>query len=251
MVNKKNDMEDFYNTFHQQVKSRIEKYQKLYSFGEDSIRYDFYHSALNFFKLSPIDLILEQAIPDTQFTAKERDRDALKQGRHSDKPEFDLRIDNNTNLENGLIVEFAYFRKTEISLNQDKTGRHGKLLNEIHRLALLKHFQNKENKTIYKDFSNHLCLLVCVTDNEMINYGHNIRGRKPIPIQKDYELTEEYISNFPDTVRNSINEMFSQKVRELNIIPTANRIFSKVENGNNTTPKWATWIWEVNFKNNR
>lgn len=245
------NMENFYNTFHQQVKSRIDKYQKMYSFGEDSIRYDFYHSALNYFELLPTDLILEQAIPESQFSAKERDTELLKQGRHSDKPEFDLRIDNNTNLKGGLIVEFAYFRKTEISLNQDKTGRHGKLLNEIHRLALLKHFRNVDNKSIYKDFSNYLCLLVCVTDDEMINYGHNNRGRKPIPIQKDYELTEEYISKFPDTARNSINGMFSQKVKELNITPTAKKIFDKVENCNATTPKWATWIWEVDFKNNR
>lgn len=243
-------MQDFYNLFHQQVKSRINKYQKLYSFGEDSIRYDFYHSALNFFELSPIDLILEQAIPESQFTAKERDREALKQGRHSDKPEFDLRIDNNSKLKSGIIVEFAYFRKTEISLNQDKTGRHGKLLNEIFRLALLKQYRNTDNKTIYKDFSNYLCLLVCVTDDEMINYGHNKRGRKPIPIQNEYKLSEEYISKFPNTVRGSINNMFSQKAKELNIIPTADKIFEKVENGNAITPRWATWIWEVNFKNN-
>ena len=136
-------------------------------------------------------------------------------------------------------------------MNQDKTGRHGKLLNEIHRLALLKHFSKNDKKESYKDFSNYLCLLICVTDDEMINYGHNIRGRKPIPIQDDYELTADYISKFPDTVTKSINEMFSQKVKELNIIPTANKIFDKVENRNTTTPKWATWIWEVNFQNNR
>ena len=241
-------MEEFYNEFHKQVKQRIERYKNLYSFGEDSIRYDFYHTVLTYFKLSPTDLILEQAIPQSQFTPKDRDTKTFKQGRHIDKPEFDLRIDASNNLKYGLLVEFAYFRKTEISKNQPKPGRHGKLMNEIHRLALLKHFRNKENDEIYKDFSNYLCLLVCVTDYEMINYGHNGRGKKPIPIQKEYELTNDFIMKFPDTAKKSINELFSQQVKNLNIIPTAKKVFEKVEPSNGTTPKWATWIWEVDYK---
>jgi len=241
-------MEEFYNEFHKQVKQRIEKYKKLYSFGEDSIRYDFYHTALTYFKLLPTDLILEQAIPSSQFTPKERDTKSLKQGRHVDKPEFDLRIDASNNLKNGFLVEFAYFRKTEISQNQDKTGRHGKLMNEIHRLALLKHFRNVENEEIYKDFSDYLCLLVCVTDDEMINYGDNSRGRKSIPIKKEYELTDDFLMKFPETVKNSINGIFLKQVKALKIIPTAKKVFEKVEPSNSTTPKWATWIWEVDYK---
>ena len=241
-------MKDFYNSFHQQVKNRINKYQKLYYFGEDSIRYDFYHTAVDFFKLSPTDILLEQAIPETQFVPKKRDIVNLKQGRHTDKPEFDLRIDNNTRLKNGLIVEFAYFRKTEISQNQDKSGRHGKLLNEIHRLALLKQYRNLEKKKNYKDFSNYHCLLVCVTDDEMINYGFGTRGRKSIPIQEEYELSQEYISKFPNTIQNNIDEMFTKKTTELNITPTAKKVFTQTEPGNETTPAWATWIWEVSYK---
>ncbi len=242
-------MQEFYKSFHQQVKRRVDRYKKMHSFGEDSIRYDFYHTALNHFELDPTDLILEQAIPESQFTPTERDKEASKQGRHSDKPEFDLRIDSNINHYNGLIVEFAYFRKTEISLNQGKTDRHGKIFNEIHRLALLKHFRNIDNKEIYKDFSNYLCLLVCVTDDEMINYGNNVRGRKTIPIQADYELTEDYISQFPKTIKQGIKEMFSQKTKNLKIIPTAKRVFELTEQNNQGNPIWATWIWEVTFKN--
>jgi hypothetical protein len=194
--------------------------------------------------------MLEQPIPESQYVAKVRDKALLKQGRHTDKPEFDLRIDRNNCLERGLIVEFAYFRKTEISENQDKSGRHGKIFNEIHRLALLNHFRNEENNSYYNDFTNYDCLLICITDDEMINYGHNSRGRMAIPVQNRYELTEEYLSNFPDTVKNSINAIFKQKVKELKIIPTAKRIFEKNEEKNGETPQWATWIWKVSYKRN-
>ncbi len=241
-------MEGLYNAFHNQVKQRIIKYKLMYSFGEDSIRYDFYHTAITHFNLSATDLILEQAIPPSQFTPKKREIKVLKPGRYVDKPEFDLRIDATEHLKKGILVEFAYFRKTEISQNQDKTGRHGKLMNEIHRLALLKHFKNKEYKEIYKDFSEYLCLLVCVTDDEMINYGHNVRGKKPISIQNDYELTDDFLKKFPDTTKNSINKMFLQQIENYKIIPTAKRVFEKIEPSNDKTPKWATWIWEVDFK---
>lgn len=238
-------MQEFYERFHQQVKKRINKFNKMYFFGEDSIRYDFYHTAINYFNLHPIDLILEQAIPKSQFLQKERNFEILKQGRHNDKPEFDLRIDPNEKLDKGLIVEFAYFRKTEISSNQDKTGRHGKLMNEMFRLALIKHFSNPLNEEIYCDFTKYRCLLVCITDDEMINYGQNTRGRKPTPILENYILSEEFISSFPDTIKNGINNMFFNQAKNFKIIPTAKRVYNKIDENNKT--KWATWIWEIDF----
>ncbi|WP_344712345.1 hypothetical protein [Winogradskyella damuponensis] len=244
-------MNELFRLFHKQVKERISKYIRFYSFGEDSIRYDFYHTALNFYNLKPTDLILEQAIPQTQFTEKKRDKKNQKQGRHKDKPEYDLRIDANSSLKNGILAEFAFFRQTEISNSQDRTARHGKLLNEIHRLALLKHFNNQDNNPIYKDFTNYKCLLICVTDSEMINYGRNERGRKAEPIQKEYQLSEEYLADFPDTIRKAIDEKFSKQIKKFNIIPTAKLIFEQNEIANNETPNWVTWIWEVDFKNKK
>lgn len=241
-------MEEFYKDFHKQVQQRIDKYKKLYSFGEDSIRYDFYHTAITYFHLSPTDLILEQVIPSSQFTPKKRDGAISKQGRHTDKPEFDLRIDASKHLKRGIIVEFAYFRETEKSNNQAKTKNHGKLLHDIFRLALLKHFRNDANESIYKDFSDYLCLLVCVTDDDMINYGHNVRGKKPISIQNDYELSDDFLYKFPDTAKKNIVEMFSQQIENFKIIPTAKRVFEQIELATLDTPKWATWIWEVDFK---
>lgn len=235
-------MDDFYILFHNQVKTRINKYKKLNYFGEDSIRYDFYQTVVTYFHLSPTDLILEQAIPPSQFTPKKRDGAISKQGRHTDKPEFDLRIDACKHLKKGIIVEFAYFRETEKSNNQAKTKNHGKLLNDIFRLALLKHFRNDKNESIYKDFSDYLCLLVCVTDDEMINYGHNVRGKKPISIQNDYELTYNFLNKFPNTAKKSIDEMFSQQIENFKIIPTAKRVFEQIELATIDTPKWATWI---------
>ena len=244
-------MEEFYNQFHEQVKERINAFGKMYHFGEDSIRYDFYHTAIKYFNLSPSNLILEQAIPPSQFQQKDRDFGKLKQGRHSDKPEFDLRIDQCNHLNQGVIVEFAYFRSTEISMNQDKTGRHGKLMNEIFRLALLKNYTNVNGDLLYNDFSKYKCLLVCVTDSEMINYGNNVRGRQSIPIQEKYRLDDSFISKFPQTARNAIKDIFYNKTKELNIIPIATRVFEKYETpSNETSSKWGIWIWEIDFSIN-
>lgn len=240
-------MDDFFLLFHNQVKHRINKFKKLYAFGEDSIRYDFYQTAVTYFHLSPTDLILEQAIPPSQFTPKERNVTVSKQGRHTDKPEFDLRIDACKHLKKGIIVEFAYFRETEKSNNQAKTKNHGKLLNDIFRLALLKHFRNDKNESIYKDFSDYLCLLVCVTDDEMIKYGHNKRGKESISIQDEYKLTCNFINELPKTARNTINKMFSQQIENFKITPTAKRVFKQIEPATIDTTKWATWIWEVDF----
>lgn len=241
-------MEQLFLEFHNQVKERIAKFNNFYSFGEDSVRYDFYYTVLNLYGLKPTDIILEQPIPSIQFTAKERDLTILKQGRHIDKPEFDLRIDSNKLLEHGILAEFAFFRKTEISDNQDKSARHGKIMNEIHRLALLKNYKNLDNNPVYNDFSNYKCLLICITDFEMIDYGLGSRGRKAIPVQDYYRLNTEYLDKFPKTITDCIDEKFLNKVRSLEIIPTAKRIFNKIENATYVTPKWATWVWEISYE---
>ncbi len=239
-------MQNFYILFHNQVKNRVNRHNTFTAFGEDSIRYDFYHTAIRYFKLNPIDLIIEQPLPTVQFDQKDRDGNILKQGRHHDKPEFDLRIDPKNKLDKGLIVEFAFFRKTKISKNQDKPGRHGKLMNDIHRLALLKHYKNIENDPTYTDFSKYLCLLVCITDEEMINYGHNRKGT--IPIQPEYNLTKNYLDRFPKSVNIKIEKRFADKVNDLRIIPIAKEIFKKTEKVNYRIPGWCTWIWEINYK---
>ena len=140
---------------------RIDYFQNFINFGEDSIRYDLFASLINIFNLKPHEILLEQAIPPTQFVNKEKASNQGR-GRHEYKPEVDLIVFPTQYLKTGIVCEFAFFRKTEKSENQDKTGKHGKLLNEIYRLSLMK------NHLDYKNF-NHF--LICITDNEMMNYG--------------------------------------------------------------------------------
>jgi hypothetical protein len=240
-------MNTLFNDFHQQVKRRTNKFGNFYSFGEDSIRYDFYHTAVSTFGLNPEDIILEQAIPSTQFSPKVRDLSTLKQGRHEDKPEFDLRIDPNGTLERGILAEFAFFRRTERSENQDRSGRFGKLLNEIHRLALLKNYSNENANRTYADFSSYRCLLVCVTDDEMMDYGTFIGGQK-VGIIDEFRLSKEFLSSMGKTIRDKIDRKFTQKVDALTIIPTAKRVFDIEEPKTSTLPRWATWVWEVDYQ---
>lgn len=228
---------ELYQTF---LAARLQAHGSFTSFGEDSIRYDFYAAIMRLYGLEPHQIILEQPIPPSQFEQRVREV-ARGRGRHEDKPEFDLRVDPVGLMNEGLIVEFGYFRTPEFASNQDKPGKHGKLLNELFRLALLKHFRL---------YNNHRCFFICVTDSEMINYGaHGVQGPQALSIQNNYVLDENFLNRLSDTSRNKIQERFYNKARELNIIPTARRIKLINNPANNIIGQWQIWVWEVNFIN--
>ncbi|EMQ95557.1 hypothetical protein D778_02391 [Xanthomarina gelatinilytica] len=239
-------MQKFYETFHELVKKRVEKYNAFNVFGEDSIRYDFAFTAVNTYNLTSIDVILEQPMPKTQFINQIQINNQ-GQGRKNKKPEFDLRIDPKNKLKQGIIAEFAYFRRTAISKNQARPKNHGKILNDMFRLALLKHYTNEENDTLYSDFSKYKCLLVCVTDDEMIDYG--IGGRNnTVPIQVDYpSIDSAFLNTLTITSNKQIQPMFKDKLTDLNLIVNAKRVFCKEEASTINLPKWVTWIWEVDY----
>ena len=85
-------------------------------------------------------------------------------------------------------------------------------------------------------------------DKKKVNDLVHIVVEKEQVIQEEYELSQEYISKFPNTIQNNIDEMFTKNTTELNITPTAKKVFTQTEPGNETTPAWATWIWEVSYK---
>ena len=118
---------ELYRTF---LADRLEAHGSFTSFGEDSIRYDFYAAIMRLYGLEPYQIILEQPIPPSQFEQRVREV-ARGRGRHEDKPEFDLRVDPVGLMNEGLIVEFGYFRTPEFASNQDKSGKHGKLWFQI------------------------------------------------------------------------------------------------------------------------
>jgi len=239
-------MEELFNRFKNLIELRLNHHGSFDSFGEDSIRYDFYISLMELYNIPPHKIILEQAIPNSQFIQTIRNRELLAQGRHTDKPEFDLRVDANDYLENGLLVEFAYFRTPKIG-KVDTSGSHGKILNEIHRLSLLKQFRNIENDRNYNDFSNYKCLLICVTDHVMLNYGQGTRGRRPLLIQDEYYLNNTNIELYAPIIRNKIQKKFRDKIIQLNIVPTATRLIDLHIPFQNT--EWGIWAWEVNYQN--
>lgn len=235
-----------FNRFFDLVQTRLDYYGSFKKFGEDSIRYDFYFALMQQYGLLPHQIILEQAIPPTQFIDRERDLEALRQGRHTDKPEFDLRVDAFGGLQNGLLCEFAYFRSPEIG-TLDVTGAYGKILNEIHRLALLKHFQNTPAIEGYANFNHYKCLLVCVTDSVMLGYGNGSRGRRPAALIQDvFTLDNQFLSPpLASGIIKAIDSKFKTKTDQLNIIPTARRIFNR--NDQPEDPNWGVWIWEVYY----
>lgn len=239
-------MNDLFQIFQTYVASRLNAHGSFTSFGEDSIRYDFYIALMRFYNLEPHQIILEQAIPETQFLQRERNIQELRQGRHKDKPEFDLRVDPTNELQNGILAEFAFFRKPQ-NATLDVSAAYGKILNEMHRLALLKHYRNLEQLPEYANFREYKCLLICVTDTVMLDYGNSIRGKKPAyNILDSFQLDQEFLAPpLANTIIKSIEPRYLKMVRNLNITPTGNRIYNNQDLCGNMN--WAVWIWEVDF----
>ena len=115
-------------------------------------------------------------------------------------------------------------------------------------MALLKQYDNQDSDTRYTDFANYKCLLICVTDEVMLNYGQGTRGKKPLLIQDEYILNNRNIELYPPNIKSKIQDKFRLKTNELNIIPNAKRIKNLQIQFLNRP--WGIWAWEVNFQNN-
>lgn len=141
-----------------------------------------------------------------------------------------------------------FFREPPIG-TLDVTGAIGKIMNEIHRLALLKHFNNQPALNGYVNFNNYRCLLICVTDEKMIHYGApGVQGPLPaVLVNDDYELNNGFLNMLSATARRKIQDHFAIKVQQLGITPTASRIINLHNEAEDNSPEWSIWAWEVNF----
>jgi len=234
-------MDQVFDFYFNILKARIDS-QTFQGFSEDSVRFDFCFSILSTSKeLSNTNFILEEPMPKGTYkpvvSAKER---LSRQGRHDNKPEYDLSINPCSIMQHGLIAEFSFFRKGAISDVQALSKLHGKLINDIYRISLLKY---------HKPYREYPCYVICLTDSGMMNYGYGSRGREAIPIQEEYDFRLFSIDTLPATIRNSINDMFTIRTKELSIVPTAKRVYTKVETVNSINEPWTLWIWEVGFEN--
>lgn len=227
-------MKELFQKYADLIAKRIEYNQGLKSFGEDSIRYDFCFALLNHFNLTPDKLRLEMEIPDSQYVRKKREKIST-QGRNEEKPEIDLVLNPQNNTSPGLLVEFAFFRRQQASIAKPKL--HGKLLSDIVRLAMLK------EKRKYVEYTS---LMVCITDEEMINYGMpGTRGPSALPIQFEYKLSDEFLNKLTNTTKSEIDTRFLEKAKDKKLTPLAQRIFN--EDYEFSNQKWALWVWEVGF----
>lgn len=214
------------------LKQRIENF-KLSSFGEDTIRYDFCFSAIKTLGIEPFEVQLEVEIPGELFIHGSKP-EKPKQGRHERKPEMDLMVDN-------YVCEFAFFRKQKST--QPATKNHGKLINDMIRLAMY--------KTLSDNTKSHY--MVCLTDSHMIKYGQpseGKRGPKATPIQEEYIIDKGFLRTLPRIAMKPIQEQgFWGKAVELDIIPEAKRIYSKTATINDQ--EFALWVWEISVVDNR
>ena len=238
MLNSKN-MQELFAKYYQLLKARIDYNNGFTNFGEDSVRYDFYFALQDQYSLAPHELMLEQEIPNTQYVQREN-VGTPRGGRTTEKPEIDLMVHPTESLPAGLVVEFAYFRKPPIADNSAKTANHGKLMQDIFRLAMLKE---------HESYSNYKHLMVCLMDSEMLEYGSpGTRGRSAIGIQEEYNLSTQFLERFPKTAIKPIDSVgFRKKSEEIHIVPRAERVFNAEHPETSGISKWALMVWDVGF----
>lgn len=243
-------MNELFENFQELVRTRLHYCGNFQSFGEDSIRYDFHIALQRQYQLQPHHIILEQAIPPTQFYQSPNQNGPRRRGRQEKKPEFDMRVDPVGQLPFGILAEFAFFRDPPIG-TLDVTGSIGKIMNEIHRLALLKHFNNQPPIRGYNNFNNYRCLLICISDAKMIHYGApGVQGPQPtVVIEDHYVLNNDFLDILSVTAKSKIEDNFLTKVRQLDITPTACRFINLHSEAVNNFPEWSVWAWEISYNN--
>jgi hypothetical protein len=239
-------MEKIFDQFFDNVSKRLDYQKDFTKFGEDSVRYDFFHAIQTVCQMDPHFFYLEHPFPETEFVRKKKIKKTGR-GRKDEKPEFDLRIDATKSLTKGIVAEFGFFREP-ITAEPDSTGSMGKILNEISRLCLLKN---------YKDYKEHKALLIIVTDEKMIYYGKPYkdgkkkRGIQPkVLIEDEIIVNEKLLSLLGVTMKKSIKQGFTKRLDKYKITPIAKRIYSRIELDPISNKEWGIWIWEIECKKN-
>ncbi len=234
-------MEQLFEEFRELLNSRIRHHSGFTEFGEDSVRLDFCISLVKTLHIQPYQISLERPIPKGQFTPSPKKKETPSaRGRQEDKPEIDLVVDPLDNLANGLVVEFAFFRKSLQAANSPQTKQHAKLMNDILRLSLMKE---------YKDYRNYQHLMICLSDEEMIDYGATgKRGPKAMPIQKEYNFNEALLKQLLERKTLQFDPRFESMAKTKCIEAKAKLIYHSLTKSEGDISKWVIWIWEVGFE---
>jgi hypothetical protein len=214
-------MEEVFKKFNQLFTKRCDNYSLL-SFGEDSVRYDFFCALSSVLSLEPWEIRLESAANPMTFIPRNNENSKRKE-----KPMLDLIFEKG---DTNICVEFALFRQNS---NEDgtinKTERTVKMLNDMVRVAL------------ESEFSSRTGYFVCVADDKML--GHQLRNKMLGRFPSDYLITEKVITTQQQSKTCKFDLRFIDKFLELNKRVKSTLIFNEEIKAAKINRKTKILIW--------
>jgi hypothetical protein len=182
-----------FKTYQSLLEERLNKIPLLH-LGEDSIRYDFFAALMQVYQFRPSQIQLEVAIHSDCFIPIQDVRSKRKE-----KPLIDL-IVNEPDL--NIAVEFGLFRQNSNEAGSiNKTARTVKMLNDMIRVALQKHFIATT------------ALFICVADHKML--GHQLTSKILGKFPSDYVITNAVIEHQLQQKTNDFDHRFLNVFRPM------------------------------------
>jgi len=205
------------------LEERLDR-QPLLNIGEDSIRYDFFSAIIETHEFRPSQILLEVPINPGCFVP------VMDVGSYrKEKPLVDMVVKEP---ELNISVEFGLFRQNS---NEDgtinKTNRMVKMLNDMIRVALEKHFTNTE------------AFFICVADHKML--GHQLRSKLLDRFPSHYLITNQIIEHQLTQKTNNFDLRFLKVFSPMNRHINAQLIYNRQLFAKHIKTETRVLIWQV------
>jgi len=219
-------MIELFNKYKNLLEERLDKLPLL-NIGEDSIRYDFFAALMETYSFRPSQIRLEVAIHQNCFVPV-KDIKALRK----EKPMVDLVVKEP---ELHISVEFGLFRQNS---NKDgtinKTARTVKMLNDMIRVALEKHFTGTRG------------LFICVADHKML--GHQLSSKILGRFPSDYLITNDIIERQLKKKTNQFDRRFLKVFQPMNSQIRSELIYNRLLKAKQINNPTYLLIWDVGIE---
>ena len=218
-------MKQLFKLYKTLLQERLDK-KTLLTFGEDSIRYDFFAALLETYNFRPSQIQLEVAIDGQTFIPL-----ANKNSFRSEKPLIDLVV---IEKELNISVEFGLFRQNSNDKGTiNKTNRIVKMLNDMIRVSLESYFTDTKG------------LFICVADHKML--GHQLRSQILDRFPCDYYITNDIINHQLQQRTNNFDLRFLKVFQPMNKSITSKLVYNELLEAKNVLNETRLLIWDVSL----
>lgn len=221
-------MKEIFKRFHELFTERCNNYQ-LVTFGEDSVRYDFFCAISQIMILEPWQIQLESSANSNAYKPRQNAK-----AKRKEKPMLDFILEDGFN---NICIEFALFRQNSNDAGTiNKTARTVKMLNDMIRIGL-------ETK-----FSERTGYFVCVADDKML--GHQLRNKLLGQFPSNYIIDEKLVTQQMQTKTCQFDTRFIERFIELNATIKSTLVYCEQVTAQKIERLTKILVWEVQLVSN-